>query len=191
MMVSHVLPAYRVVGSKTFYASVENPVEALRSVVGSEREYNSVDATGKLANPLEVSKSKIVFVNFDDEAQSNARDSVLELHDSVIASVTSQLGDNVFYMYTSVPLTAPVSKSLERQRRSAAFNAASADGNIIRSGANFLLYYTTLAVDNGKEVTPIKLETSDVVVTNNTALSVKLQGAGSVVISFDVTLDGG
>lgn len=94
-------------------------------------------------------------------------------------------------MYTSVPFTAPVSKSLERQRRSAAFNAANADGNIIRSGANFLLYYTTLSVNNGKEVTPIKLENSDVVVTNTTALSVKLTGAGSVAISFDVILDGG
>lgn len=71
-------------GSKTFYASVENPVEALSLAVGSDAEYNSVDATGKLAKPLEVSKSKIVFVNFDDEAQSNARDSVLELHGKLI-----------------------------------------------------------------------------------------------------------
>ena len=72
------------VGSKTFYASVENPVEALSSVADSEPEYNSVDATGKFANPLELSKSKIVFVNFDDEAKSSARDSVLESHGKLI-----------------------------------------------------------------------------------------------------------
>lgn len=63
---------------KTYYTSVENPFEALRSV-SAEREFNTIGNNGQLANELQLSKGKIVFVNFE-ENNSAERGAALELH---------------------------------------------------------------------------------------------------------------
>ena len=57
---------------------MENPLEVLRTV-SADRQYNSVDATGVLANPLDFAAGKVTFVNFDDLNEEN-RASILESH---------------------------------------------------------------------------------------------------------------
>lgn len=71
------------VSDKTFYASVENPVEALH---GTDKvfEFNTVDASGKLSKPLETAAGKINFVAFDDKDESLIRGSSLQLHGKII-----------------------------------------------------------------------------------------------------------
>lgn len=179
----------RGVQSKTFYASVESPVEALRSVAG-EREFNTVDASGKFANPLELSEGKVVFVNFEEPVESNVRGATLESHDSIIAAVTSQYDKNVIFMYTSAP-SSDSSTVLKRQRRDT--TAASTQGYVFRQGADLLLFYTTLTVSNGQLPTPTPLEISSMSVTqqNNTAMTVTLTPTTGSPLKFDITLAGG
>lgn len=66
------------VSPKTYYASVEAPIEALRSVA-TEREFNSLDASGKLETPLECAAGKVVFVDLDS-AKEGERENSLESH---------------------------------------------------------------------------------------------------------------
>lgn len=55
-------------------------MEALRSA-SFEHEYNTIDKSGKLANPLELSdKGKIIFIRFEDTDDSVDRCTTLESH---------------------------------------------------------------------------------------------------------------
>jgi len=65
------------VSPKTYYTSVENPSEALRSVA-AKREHNSIDASGKLTTPAKCAVGTALFVNFEDAAES--REASLESH---------------------------------------------------------------------------------------------------------------
>lgn len=171
------------VGSKTYYSSVENPVEALRSVAADSKVY-TVDASGKLDNSLELSK-KVLFIKFEDVEVESAgrRGAILESHDKIMASISSVLGDDVFFIYTSAPSTA-----LKRQRRAA--TAATSEGYVFRDSSNLLLFYTTLTVNDGTTVTPLTVASMSVAVKNTTAMSVTLTTSGSP-LQFDITLSGG
>lgn len=68
------------VPEKNFYSSVEDPVDALKSI--GEYEYNSVDSTGKLSNNFDLNDGKIVFVTFDDSSDSS-RAACLESHGNI------------------------------------------------------------------------------------------------------------
>ncbi|XP_073848414.1 vacuolar H[+] ATPase AC45 accessory subunit isoform X2 [Musca autumnalis] len=168
------------VPEKTFYASVEDPVDALKSI--GEYEYNSVDTTGKLSN--ELTEGKTVFVTFDDLSDSN-RAACLESHDAIITSISNQLNGKAIFVYTTAPQTSSV--ALKRERRA----AADSNGVVFQSGADLLLYYTTLTVVNSKDqsttvLTPTSMEVKKV---NTTALSVTL--TSTPALTFDVTLVGG
>ncbi|XP_061401243.1 V-type proton ATPase subunit S1 [Musca vetustissima] len=170
------------VPEKTFYASVEDPVDALKSI--GDYEYNSVDATGKLSNNLELNEGKVVFVTFDDQSESN-RAACLESHDSIITSISKQLNGKAIFVYTTAPQTS--SLALKRERRA----AADSNGVVFRSGAELLLYYTTLTVENSKDKSTTTLTPTSMLVTptNATALSVTLTTTPQ--LTFDVTLSGG
>lgn len=66
------------VSGKTFYAAVENPVDTLRTI-DEDAEYNTIDASGKFAKPLETAPGKINLVKFNDE-ESAVRGFNLESH---------------------------------------------------------------------------------------------------------------
>ncbi|XP_023305259.2 V-type proton ATPase subunit S1 [Lucilia cuprina] len=171
------------VSDKTFYAAVENPVEALRQLDG-EAEYNSVDASGKFSTPLKTAAGKINFVTFEDD-HTAVRGSNLKSHDSIIASVTSQLGDNVFFVYTSTPSTSV----LKRQRRE---TAGSSDGYIFRDSSKLLLYFTSLSIiDDSNSATVLDINSMTVKADNATEMSVTLTPTTGSPLTFDVTLAGG
>ncbi|KAM7342256.1 vacuolar H[+] ATPase AC45 accessory subunit [Cochliomyia hominivorax] len=172
------------VSDKTFYASVENPVEALRTI-SKDSKYITVDATGKFSTPLETSAGKINLVKFNDE-KFGVRGFNIELHDSIMASITSKYKNNIFFMYTSSPST-----TLKRQRRD---TADSSQGYVFRDGANFLLYFTSLSIIELEEkplVTVLEINKMDVKTENTTALSVTLTPTTGSPLTFDVTLAGG
>lgn len=100
----------------------------------------------------------------------------------------NQLGENVFFMYTSAPSSSP-STSLKRQRRDA--TAASSNGYIFRDGANFLLFYTTLTVSDGTTPTPLTIASMTATQTNSSAMAVTLTPTTGSPLSFVITLSGG
>uniref|UniRef100_A0A1L8EEW2 Putative vacuolar h+-atpase v0 sector accessory subunit s1 ac45 n=1 Tax=Haematobia irritans TaxID=7368 RepID=A0A1L8EEW2_HAEIR len=170
------------VPQKNFFASVENPVEALRSI--GNHEYNSIDSSGKLAHPIDTGKANIVFVVFDDESDFD-RTTCLESHDSVIAEIASELNDKAIFMYTTAPHTSS-NKSLKRERRAADDNPM-----VFQDGSKLLMYFTSLTVVDSKEATTTVLtpQGMEVTTTNATAMSVKL--TSTPPLTFDITLSGG
>lgn len=88
-------------------------------------------------------------------------------------------------MYTTAPQTSPV--ALKRERR----DATDSNGVVFQSGADLLLYYTSLTVVNSKDQSTTTLTPTSMTVTktNATALSVTLTSTPS--LTFDVTLSGG
>lgn len=71
-------PGLQGVGDKTYYAAVENPVEALRTI-GGEHYYSSVDKNGQISDNVEVDIGKITFLDFSD-AHNQDRVSSLRKH---------------------------------------------------------------------------------------------------------------
>ncbi|KAM8714211.1 hypothetical protein ACLKA7_014364 [Drosophila subpalustris] len=108
------------VSPKTYYTSVENPAEALRTAA-QKREHNSIDANGQLVHPIKCEVGSAVVVSFEDHADSRA--STLQSHDNAIAAISKQLDCNVAYLYMAAPSTAPTV-----QRRVRRWTAAETTG---------------------------------------------------------------
>ncbi|KAH8292595.1 hypothetical protein KR018_010171 [Drosophila ironensis] len=170
------------VSPKTYYASVENPIEALRSVA-AKREHNTIDASGKLARPAKCAAGKAVIVSFEDAKES--REATLESHDAAIAAVSQQFECKVAYLYLAAPSTAPVVK-----RRARRDTAATTGGTIFHSGNTFQIFYTALLYN----ANPLTVSTLTVVnsSTPSTQFSVKMDTTEGKSLTFDVLYgDGG
>ncbi|KAI8038458.1 V-type proton ATPase subunit S1 [Drosophila gunungcola] len=170
------------VSPKTYYTSVENPSEALRSVA-AKREHNSIDASGKLVTPAKCSVGTALFVSFEDATES--REDVLEAHDAAIAAISKQFECKVAYLYLAAPSTAPVV-----QRRTRRETAATKGGFIWYATNQFQIFYTAIHY-NGKSV-----DVTGMAVTNSTTpltkFSVELATSeASKKITFDILYDGG
>ncbi|KAH8291337.1 hypothetical protein KR054_010808 [Drosophila jambulina] len=168
------------VSPKTYYTSVENPSEALRSVA-ARREHNSIDASGKLSSPAKCSAGTALFVSFEDAAES--REQTLESHDAAIAAISKQFECKVAYLYLAAPSTAPVV-----QRRARRDTAATTGGTMWHVSNQFQIFYTDILY-NGKpiSVTGIDITNSS---TPATKFSVKLTSTPTD-ITFDILYDGG
>ncbi|XP_017027827.1 V-type proton ATPase subunit S1 [Drosophila kikkawai] len=170
------------VSPKTYYTSVENPSEALRSVA-ARREHNSIDASGKLSSPAKCSAGTALFVSFEDAAES--REQTLESHDAAIAAISKQFECKVAYLYLAAPSTAPVV-----QRRTRRDTAATTGGIMWHVSNQFQIFYTALFYNqNPITVTGISVTNST---TPSTKFSVRLDTSDtSKPITFDVLYNGG
>lgn len=106
--------------------------------------------------------------------------------DSIIASVTAQLKDNVFFMLTSAPSVSAISQ--KRQRRQVSDNS---QGYVFRDGANLLLYFTSLRITKDGSTTDLDIINMIVKSENSTAMSVTLTPTTGSPLTFEVTLAGG
>ncbi|EDW89477.1 V-type proton ATPase subunit S1 [Drosophila yakuba] len=168
------------VSPKTYYTSVENPSEALRSVA-AKREHNSIDASGKLTTPAKCAVGTALFVTFEDAATS--REASLESHDAAIAAISKQFECKVAYLYLAAPSTAPVV-----QRRTRRDTAATTGGTLWKSTNQFQIFYTALLY-NGNPIT-----VTDLTLTNTSSTKLSVVMATSDIakpITFDVIYDGG
>lgn len=189
---------------KTYYTSVENPSEALRSVA-ARREHNSIGANGKLVNPAKCSAGTALFVSFEDAAES--REQTLESHgtlniylnnvthllkstytftaDAAIAAISKQFECKVAYLYLAAPSTAPVV-----QRRTRRDTAATSGGIMWHSTNQFQIFYTALLYNQ------MPITVTGMSVTNSTTPATKFSvelttsDAGKP-ITFDVLYNGG
>lgn len=178
------------ISPKTYYANVEDPFEALRSV-SKEREFNSVDMSGKLTTGLTCKPGKVVFVNFDNDEKE--RGAVLEAHDAAIADISKNIDCPVVYMYLSVPANsvAPASRRVRRQ-------TVDSKHHCFREGRQFLLCFTKLSIynlDKDRRLSqPEELIVKEMKVSNITdllsPLAVTLE-TGSQSIDFNISLVGG
>ncbi|XP_068146848.1 V-type proton ATPase subunit S1 [Drosophila tropicalis] len=177
------------VSPKTYYTSVENPTEALRSVA-TKREYNTINASGQLVKPLKCSVGKAVTITFDDaDADVETREAKLESHDAAIAAITKQLECKVAYLYLAAAGTSPQPKQLSRLRRD---TAATVGGNIYFGGNQFQIFYTEVKY-NGEKIGQLTTS-SDAKISNasTTQFSVRIDTVETdKPITFDVTLSGG
>ncbi|XP_022232020.2 V-type proton ATPase subunit S1 [Drosophila obscura] len=171
------------VSPKTYYTSVENPSEALRSVA-AKREHNSIDASGRLVSPAKCSVGTALFVSFEDD--EDVREATLESHDSAIAAISKQFDCKVAYLYLATPSTAPVV-----QRRKRRDTAATTGGIMWVSGNQFRIFYTSVMY-NG-----VPFSVNALTIENGTSpattFSVKLATAEATKsLTFDVVYgDGG
>ncbi|XP_034652236.1 V-type proton ATPase subunit S1 [Drosophila subobscura] len=147
------------VSPKTYYTSVENPSEALRSVA-AKREHNSIDASGRLVSPAKCSVGTALFVSFEDDEET--REVTLESHDSAIAAISKQLDCKVAYLYLAAPSTAPVV-----QRRTRRDTAATTGGIMWVSGNQFRMFYTSVQY-NG-----VPFSVNSLTITNGTTPATK------------------
>lgn len=85
------------VPQKNYIASVENAIEAIRSI--GEHEYNSVSVNGKLGNPIQADSGKVVLVTFDDETDAS-RDTCLESHGEWTCNFLKVRDSNLFFEHT-------------------------------------------------------------------------------------------
>lgn len=168
------------VSPKTYYTSVENPSEALRSVA-AKREHNSIDASGKLTTPAKCAVGTALFVTFEDAAES--REASLESHDAAIAAISKQFECKVAYLYLAAPSTAPVV-----QRRTRRDTAATTGGIMWKSTNQFQIFYTALLY-NGNPITVTDLKLTN---SSSTKLSVVMDtSVADKPITFDVVYNGG
>ncbi|KAH8402194.1 hypothetical protein KR009_010428 [Drosophila setifemur] len=171
------------VSPKTYYTSVENPSEALRSVA-TQREHNIIDANGKLVSPAKCAAGKALFVSFEDASES--REATLESHDAAIAAISKQFECKVAYLYLASPSTAPVV-----QRRTRRDTAATTGGTMWVYQNQFRMFYTALKYN----ADPITI--TGIAITNSstpaTQFSVVLSTADPTKsLTFDVLYgDGG
>ncbi|XP_062130642.1 V-type proton ATPase subunit S1 [Drosophila sulfurigaster albostrigata] len=165
------------VSPKTYYTSVENPSEALRAAA-TKREHNTIDATGKLANPVKCEVGSAVFVTFDDAAETRA--ATLQSHDTAIAAISKNLECNVAYLYLAAPTTAPTV-----QRRVRRWTAAETTGYRFASSYQFQITFTSVLYNNEA------LTIASMAVTNsttpNTKFSVTLSTTAGKSITFDLS----
>ncbi|KAH8316310.1 hypothetical protein KR067_004692 [Drosophila pandora] len=166
------------VSPKTYYTSVENPTEALRSVA-AKREHNSIDASGKLVSPAKCAAGKALFVSFEDSKES--REATLESHDAAIAAISKQFECKVAYLYLAAPSTAPAV-----QRRARRDTAATTGGTMWTSTNQFQIFYTALLY-NGEDVTITGITVNN---ASDTKFTVTLSSATKNLV-FDVVSSGG
>ncbi|KAH8275143.1 V-type proton ATPase subunit S1 [Drosophila bipectinata] len=166
------------VSPKTYYTSVENPTEALRSVA-AKREHNSIDASGKLVNPAKCAAGKALFVSFEDSKES--REATLESHDAAIAAISKQFECKVAYLYLAAPSTAPVV-----QRRARRDTAATTGGTYFRSTNQFFIFYTALLYNSD----PVTFTGISVQNDTSSKFTVTLSSASKSLV-FDVSNSGG
>lgn len=174
------------VSPKTFYANVENPVEALRAVA-TEREFNSVDKSGKLATPLPCDSGKVVFVNF--ESTKSDRGATLEAHDAAISAISKDIKCPAVYMYLSAPSAVSTAPQSHRVRREVVDTRYSC----FRKDSQFLLCYTKLLID-----TPIdgRVHHDELVVNSMSVISGKdsqsrftvILGTTTKAVTFNISL---
>lgn len=187
------------VAPKTFYTSVENPVEAIRQVsTGSESAY--IDEEGNLDHEISYEPGKVVFVDLESEssdglASTLSREKKLEMHDEIIEEIIKKLtkdkANKITAIYTRTPSTGNDNKI--RHRRAAADKATS--GTMFRSSKDFLIFYTEFLLQ--QENAEKKIETTKITFTemnlsgkNATAFTVNLIG-GTNKLSFLISSDHG
>lgn len=105
--------------------------------------------------------------------------------DSIIASITSRFGENVFFIYTSAPST-----SLKRHRRQ--LSQEHTQGYWFRNENNFLIYYKSISIkEDNNPPTILQIEDLSVKTSNAAALSVTLTPTNGSPLTFDIILSGG
>ncbi|KAL9922698.1 vacuolar H[+] ATPase AC45 accessory subunit [Glossina fuscipes fuscipes] len=172
---------------KTYYAAVEDPVEGLKSLTINNTKLqidNTIDDNGDLEKFLDLARENIIFINFDDREDFNKkREVVLREHDEAIAKVIGKFGDKAYYIYTASKST----KALNRQRREV---IPTTDGYMYREGANLLLYFRSLAVNDGKDTSFLKVDQTTVKVENSN-ISVTMATNASKSLTFNIELSHG
>uniref|UniRef100_A0A1B0AZJ2 Uncharacterized protein n=1 Tax=Glossina palpalis gambiensis TaxID=67801 RepID=A0A1B0AZJ2_9MUSC len=172
---------------KTYYAAVEDPVEGLKSLTINNTKLqidNTIDDNGNLEKFLDLARENIIFINFVDREDFNKkREVVLREHDEAIAKVIGKFGDKAYYIYTASKST----KALNRQRREV---IPTTDGYMYREGANLLLYFRSLAVNDGKDTSFLKVDQTTVKVENSN-ISVTMATNASKSLTFNIELSHG
>lgn len=176
------------VSPKTYYASVENPIEAISSVAQNQED-NSVDKSGRLSNPLECAPGKVVYVSFSDLSNKD-RASTLEAHDAAIAAISREISCSAVFVYT----TAPGSSVFKSRSRRDTTNQVI--GTYFRQGNNFLVFFTKALYFNGDVNNPstTELAFTGSTLTNNTnanGFTFNMTGTGIERFGFEITYSGG
>lgn len=180
----------RSVSPKTYYAQVESPLEALRTLT-QQRAHVSIDAEGQFSAPVEAKPGNVYFVNFDSVKLS--RGATLEAHDTAMQAASKQLSGNIIYLYLSGTTKASPSSSIaSRVRRE---TAALQGGYIFREGAQFLIFYTNLYYKpNGANAVSSLVSLQSMTVTNvsDTEFNVTMPTAtAGVALTFTIMQEGG
>ncbi|XP_055837734.1 V-type proton ATPase subunit S1 [Episyrphus balteatus] len=182
---------------KTYYGSVENPLEALRKVT-ENRESVTVDGNGKLEREIECQLGKEIIIdlsNIDEGSTlSTQSNQVLEKQDGIMGQVYEHFlakGCKITAIYTSSPSSTSDVVSKSRTRRAAADKATS--GTMFRSNKDFLIFWTDLIVREEQEdkkwiSTPITISDMTLPEKNETSFSVNLNG-GNNKLSFLISLN--
>lgn len=171
---------------KTYYASVENPVQALSSLNKSQ-EYYTIGANGNLEESLNLAQDKIFFINFDDREDFNKdRKDILREHDAAIAKIIEKYGSKAYYIYTGTSASTSI-KPLTRQRRE---NIPVTDGYMYREGANLLIYFRSLAAHDGKNTIFLGVLNTIVKVENGN-ISVTMETNATKSLTFNIELSHG
>jgi len=169
------------VETKSYYGSVENPIEAIRSST-KNREFNTVAKNGELTNSIECNAGKVVFVTF--ESNGNDRETLLEQHDSAINAITKANKCPTVYMYTATPSTVQ-----KRTRRSLQDTATTQGGYIFRTPKELLLFFRNVSVVNTEtnERTFLTVNTMNTENSMANVINVTLNTADAKTIQFSVT----
>uniref|UniRef100_A0A1A9ZVK7 Uncharacterized protein n=1 Tax=Glossina pallidipes TaxID=7398 RepID=A0A1A9ZVK7_GLOPL len=172
---------------KTYYAAVERPVEGLKNLTINNAELqidDAIDDNGNLEKLLHSARENIIFINFDDREDFNKnREVVLREHDEAIAKVIAKFGDKAYYIYTA----STSAKVLNRQRREV---IPTTDGYLYRDGANLLLFFRSLAVNDGKDTSFLKVDQTTVKVENSN-ISVTMATNTTKSLTFNIELSHG
>lgn len=177
---------------KTYYTSVENPIEAIRKItIGSESAY--IEEDGNLDHPISCQPGKVILVDLGSETREGlsnvfSREETLEMHDATMANIYDGLSKDckITAVYTRTPSTgSPV-----KNRRRRAIPDKPSSGTMFRSNKDFLIFYTELMTQDGKDITPITINSMALSGQNETAFTVTLNG-GSDQMSFLISLDHG
>ncbi|XP_055918799.1 V-type proton ATPase subunit S1 [Eupeodes corollae] len=176
----------------TYYANVQNPIEALRQE-SSKVMWVNVDATGNFDN-VDCEPGSTVLIDLSTVGGDMPRNELLELHDGFMAKVTKKLSEEckITALYTRKPSPNEISKN--RRRRDV---DSATSGTVFHSGKDFLIFYTELATkepskEQGKPsvITPIKITEMSLSGKNDTAFTVNMNG-GTDKMSFLISLSGG
>lgn len=162
------------IAKKTYYTSVQNPTDALRSLT-TDREFITVEKSGELERPLSCAAGKIVFVNF-----AGPRD--LAAHDEAISEIVNDIKCPTVFLYMSAPGTSPV--PAKRVRRD---TAAENPGYLFRDGSDFLLYFSNLFLRNAGKSEEIIITSMVVGDKNTTSFSVTLNAETGKTLTFMIS----
>ncbi|XP_067631258.1 V-type proton ATPase subunit S1 [Eurosta solidaginis] len=181
------------VSPKTFYRSVENPVQVLEAIDPNYETF-AISKGGKLETPLKCKAGRVVFLRFSEEDTGLGREDTLEAHDYAIANLMKQqISCPTIYLYTSssgAVTTEDITAHKRSRRALSVGETAAPDGGTIFYTPKFQIFYTTLAVQTGtdppKQKTIANMNVAD---HNNTDFTVTLTSAdGADTITFDIEL---